>query len=129
MSARTLFSLAALALLLSGCAAQNLPARAPDVFSVLYNERAAQPFQADWLILDEYRKQQNVALDVKTGDDADYGKALIQALEAEEIADIILKAWPDQIETYAASDAAALQRLRADHAKFHGLHQAAWSAR
>ena len=103
MSARTLFILAALALLLSGCAAQNLPARAPDVFSVLYNERAAQPFQADWLILDEYRKQQNVALDVKTGDDADYGKALIQALESEEIPDIILKVWPDQIETYAAS--------------------------
>ena len=103
MSARTLFILAALTLLLSGCAAQNLPARAPDVFSVLYNERAAQPFQADWLILDEYRKQQNVALDVKTGDDADYGKALIQALESEEIPDIILKVWPDQIETYAAS--------------------------
>ena len=79
MSAKTLFILAALALLLSGCAAQNLPAREPAAFSMLYNERAAQPFQADWLILDEYRKQQNIALDVQTGDDADYGKALIQA--------------------------------------------------
>jgi putative aldouronate transport system substrate-binding protein len=103
MSTRMFCILALFATLLTGCTAPRLPAAQPVEFSVLYNERAAQPFQPDWLILDEYRKQQNVVLDVQTGDDADFARAIIQALESEDIPDIILKVWPEQAETYAAS--------------------------
>ena len=103
MSAKPILTFGLLAFLLVGCSAPKLPAPAPVTFSVLYNERQAQPFQADWLILDEYRQRQNVALAVQTGDDADYDNALIQALAAEDTPDIILKVWPDQIESYAAS--------------------------
>lgn len=72
MSTRMFCILALFATLLTGCTAPQLPAAQPVEFSVLYNERAAQPFQPGWLILDEYRKQQNVVLDVETGDDADF---------------------------------------------------------
>ncbi len=103
MSTRMFCILALFTTLLTGCTASRLPTPQPAEFSVLYNEREAQPFQPDWLILDEYRKQQNVVLNVATGDDNDYGRAIVQALESEEIPDIILKVWPDQVETYAAN--------------------------
>ena len=103
MSAKIWFALGFFALFLTGCTLVEAPTAQPVVLSVLYNQRVAQPFQADWLILDEYAKRQNVVLDVRTGDDADYEKALIQALESEDIPDIILKVWPETVKGYAAS--------------------------
>jgi putative aldouronate transport system substrate-binding protein len=87
--------------LLIGCTQQFSSKKAPMVFSVLYNDRKAMPFQKEWRILKEYEKRQNVAFDVRLGDDADYEKAVIQALESGDAPDIILKVWPKTIESYA----------------------------
>ena len=75
----------------------------PLVFSVLYNEDAATPFQEDWLILDEYAKRQDVVLDVRLASNEDYEHAIIRAIESGNIPDIVLKVWPDTIESYATT--------------------------
>ena len=85
-----------------GCSPTEEPAE-PIVLSILYNEREDSPFQEDWLILEEYEKRQNVALDVRLGDDADYGKVIAQTFESGNIPDIVLKVWPDAIENYASA--------------------------
>jgi putative aldouronate transport system substrate-binding protein len=90
-----------LALLLAGCAPQVSPQAAPVVFSVLYNDRKTSPFKSDWRILEEYKNRRNVVLDVRLGDDSDYEKAIIQALESGDIPDIVLKVWPKTAESYA----------------------------
>jgi putative aldouronate transport system substrate-binding protein len=88
---------------LSGCIALPATSPAPAVFSVLYNEKKQTPYQEDWLILQEYKNRQNVTLDVSIGDDANYGKALTQVLESGNIPDIVLKVYPDTIDTYAST--------------------------
>ena len=94
-------SLLFLTISLMGCTPQ-VPSPADSiVFSVLYNDREATPFQQNWRILEEYENRQNIVLDVRLGDDADYEKAVIQALESGDIPDIILKVWPNTIESYA----------------------------
>ncbi len=85
-----------------GCSPTEKPAE-PIVLTVLYNEREARPFQEEWLILEEYRKRQNVVLNVQVGDDADYGRIINQTFESGNIPDIVLKVWPDSIENYAAA--------------------------
>lgn len=107
MSTKLGVVLSVLCLVLVGCNPLTMPSLtpAPLSFSVQYNEREVQPFQADWLILSEYQSRQNVTLDVRTRDDADYEIAIIQALEAEEQPDVILKVWPDQVESYASNGA------------------------
>ena len=95
------YSIVALLILLTGCASPATPTSEPLVFSVLYNNKESTPFKDDWIILDEYTKRQNVVLDVRLGDDADYEKTIVQALESGDIPDIILKVWPKQAETYA----------------------------
>ena len=89
--------------LLVGCVAQPATKPAPVTFSVLYNERKTSPLKEDWLILQEYKKRQNVTLNVRSGDDANYGKDLTQVLESGNIPDIVLKAYPDAIESYAST--------------------------
>lgn len=128
MSPRIFCIFALFATLLTGCTPTSPPTPQPAAFSILYNERATQPFRPDWFILDEYRKQQNVTFDVQTGDDAEYGRAIMQALESEAIPDIILKVWPDQVETYATSglllpfsDYAAQMPHFMAYIKAHGL--------
>ena len=85
-----------------GCGPSKEPAE-PIVLSVLYNERESVPFQEDWLILEEYKERQNVVLDVRGRDDADFDKAIIQTLESGDIPDIVLKVYPNTIESYAAT--------------------------
>jgi putative aldouronate transport system substrate-binding protein len=92
-----------LVVLLVGCAPQVTPTPEPVSFSVLYNNRSSTPFSPDWRILQEYKSRQNVTLDVRLGDDADYAKAIVQALESTDIPDIILKVYPKSIEEYANS--------------------------
>jgi putative aldouronate transport system substrate-binding protein len=101
MFKKALINIMILSMLLQGCSSPLFPKKAPRVFSVLYNDRKATPFQANWRILEEYKKRKNVVLDVRLGDDADYEKAIAQALESGDIPDIILKAWPKTIESYA----------------------------
>lgn len=101
MSRKALISFALIAIFLVGCVPQASPKAEPFVFSVLYNDRKSSPFREDWRILEEYQKLQNVTLDVRLGDDADYEKAVIQALESGDIPDIILKVWPNTIESFA----------------------------
>ncbi len=91
-----------LLLILVGCSTPELPEAEPVVFSVLYNERESTPFQEDWLILEEYEKRQNVLLDFRLGDDADFDREIVLTLESGNIPDIILKVWPNTIESYAA---------------------------
>lgn len=88
-------------LLLTGCITSDKSKKEPVVFSVLYNDREENPFQEDWLVLEEYEKRQNVVLDVRLGDDKEFGKVISQFLETENIPDIILKCWPETIENYA----------------------------
>jgi len=92
-----------LVLLLAGCTSSEISKKEPVVFSMLYNEREENPFQEDWLVLKEYKKRQNVVLDVRLGDDKEYDKVLAQILQTENIPDIILKCWPETIEKYANS--------------------------
>jgi putative aldouronate transport system substrate-binding protein len=104
MSKKGLINIVLLLVLITGCAPQITPSPEPQVFSVLYNDKESTPFQESWAILDEYKQRQNVILDVRLGDDADYEKVIIQALESGETPDIILKVWPNQIEGYANAD-------------------------
>jgi hypothetical protein len=78
----TVHILLAMVLLLSiaGCGAPTEPAQ-PTRFSVLYNQKEAQPFQEDWLILQEYKKRKNVIMDVLPGDDADYDTVIRHTFE------------------------------------------------
>jgi len=92
-----------LSTLLIGCSTLELLKAEPVVFSVLYNQREANPFQEDWLVLEEYEKRQNVFLDVHVGDDADFDNEITRTIESGNIPDIILKVWPNTIESYAAN--------------------------
>ena len=104
MFKKNLINVVVLCVLLLGCTSPAAaPLAAPNVFSVLYNDRKDTPFQTDWRILEEYKKRQNVVLDVRLGDDADYERAVTQALESRDSPDIILKVWPGAIEKYAAA--------------------------
>ena len=87
----------------AGCSAPEAVKKEPAVFSVLFNNTAANPFKSDWLILSEYKKLQNVQLDVKLGDNENYGKVLTQTFESGDIPDIVLKCWPNEIESYATN--------------------------
>lgn len=113
---------------LVGCAPQVAPNTDPLVFSVLYNDNKSAPFKEDWQILQTYKERRNVVLDVKLGDNADYEKAIIGTLESGDIPDIILKVWPDTIESYANagvllpfSDYEALMPNFTAYIKTHGL--------
>ncbi|MBK7181051.1 MAG: extracellular solute-binding protein [Chloroflexi bacterium] len=101
MFKKGLISIVFIAIFLGGCISPTTPTSEPITFSVLYNDRVATPFRTDWRILEEYKTRQNVLLDVRLGDDADYEKAVIHALESGDIPDIILKVWPNPIESYA----------------------------
>ena len=101
MFKKVLITLIFISVFVVGCTPKVSTPAEPIVFSVLYNDREATPFQKDWRILEEYQKRQNVVLDIRLGDDSDYEKAIIQALESGDIPDIILKVWPNTIESYA----------------------------
>ncbi|MFH2039467.1 MAG: hypothetical protein ABIJ65_08545, partial [Chloroflexota bacterium] len=103
MFRKVLITFVVIFVLLMGCSPQATPRPEPVVFSVLYNERDSTPYKADWLILQEYKKLLNVTLDVRIGDDADYGTAISQAFDSGNIPDIVLKVWPDTVEGYAAN--------------------------
>jgi len=90
-----------LAILLGGCNTSGSPANEPIVFSVLYNDIEEYPFDEDWLILEEYKKQKNIILDVRLGDDSTFDNVLAQTLGSKDLPDIILKCWPENIESYA----------------------------
>ena len=75
----------------------------PTTFKVLYNQREDTPVDEDWLILSEYARRRNVVLDIQTGDDSDYLSDVIRTLEIGNPPDVILKVWPSEIESYAAS--------------------------
>ena len=102
MFKKLLIILGILSTLLIGCSTPELLKTEPVIFSILFNERESNPYQEDWLILEEYLKRQNVVLDVRTGDDADFDNEIIRTLESGNIPDIILKAYPKTIESYAA---------------------------
>lgn len=101
MFQKKLVTVMLLILFLLGCTSRIPQKTGPVAFSVLYNDRKATPFQENWRIFEEYKTRQNVVLNVRLGDDSDYEKAVVQALESEDIPDIILKVWPQSIESYA----------------------------
>jgi putative aldouronate transport system substrate-binding protein len=105
MYKKLLISLIIPSIFLIGCTPSVSPRTTPLVFSVLYNDQAATPFQSDWSILEEYKNRQNVTFDFTLGDNSDYEKAIILALESGEPPDIILKVWPKMAESYANSGA------------------------
>lgn len=89
-------------LLLSGCREPSEEVQEQYSFSVLYNDREEEPFSDEWLILQEYQRRKGVTLEVQLGDDGDYERYIIDALEAEDPPDVILKVWPEQIEPFIA---------------------------
>ncbi len=97
----TICFIGTLAISLSGCNALNPSAGKPVVFSVLYNDIEEYPFQKDWLILEEYKNRKNIEFDVRPGDNSTYGEDISRTLGSEDIPDIILKCWPEEIESYA----------------------------
>ncbi len=103
MFKKELITFVVIFVLLMGCVPQATPLPEPAVFSVLFNQREASPYQADWLILQKYKEIKNVTLDVRIGDDADYGTALSQTFDSGNIPDIVLKVWPDTVDNYAAT--------------------------
>lgn len=70
-------------------------------FSVLYNESQDNPYMEDWAILEEYKDKKNVVLDIRLGDNDDYETAIKLNLEAEFPPDVILKVWPETMESFA----------------------------
>ena len=95
-----LFLLLAIVGFITGCGNQHMEENEPITFSILYNDVEDSPFQTDWLILDEYLKAKNVVLDVQLGDDTDFENAIKLGLLSENKPDVILKCWPDTIESY-----------------------------
>ncbi|NQT58434.1 MAG: extracellular solute-binding protein [Bacteroidetes bacterium] len=91
------------AALFIGCSSQESPEKQSLTFSVLYNDDQTAPFQKDWLILEEYEKQKGVKLAVQLGDNNDYERSIIQAIESGDGPDIILKVWPDTITQFAST--------------------------
>ncbi|NCB41559.1 MAG: extracellular solute-binding protein [Clostridia bacterium] len=89
-----------LILILSACASNDLNAENTITFSVLYNNKENSPFKEDWLILDEYFRAKNVILDVKLGYDSDFENAIELSLLSDEKPDVILKCWPDTVQSY-----------------------------
>lgn len=74
---------------------------APTQISVLYNERASAPYREDWLVVQEYLSRRGVALAVTTGDDADYETAVHRVFASAVVPDIVLKVWPETVQSYA----------------------------
>ncbi len=70
-------------------------------FSVLYNDVANTPYSSDWSILEEYSRTKNVNMNMILGNDADFEEAIDLNLNSDSPPDVILKAWPQQIEKYA----------------------------
>jgi putative aldouronate transport system substrate-binding protein len=103
MFKKVLITVGLLLILLNACSTATITQAEPTVLSVLYNERKDTPYKPDWLIFTEYKKRQNVVFDVRLGDDAAYDKALSQTLDSGNIPDIILKVWPNTIQSYASS--------------------------
>lgn len=89
--------------LFSGYSSPESEKQQPVTFSVLYNDVSSSPFQEDWLILEEYEKRKGVTLNVQLGDNDNYERSIIQALESGSVPDIILKVWPHTINQYAAN--------------------------
>lgn len=89
-------------MILSGCTEASVGPEETSRFTILYNDRAGSPFSEDWLILQEYQRRKGVTLEVQLGDDGDYERYIIDALEADTPPDVILKVWPDQIEQFIA---------------------------
>ena len=87
---------------ITNCAVAEITAN-PVEFSVLYNQTEGTPVLDDWLILGEYTRRQNVILNISIGDNADYLAAVTRTLDSGTAPDIILKVWPSEIESYAAS--------------------------
>ena len=84
---------------LTGCSSAEV--RNPFSFSVLYNETIDNPYEKDWLILEEYSNERNVTLDIVKGNNEDFENEIEFYLKAESPPDVILKCWPDTIESYA----------------------------
>jgi putative aldouronate transport system substrate-binding protein len=101
MLKKALITFGILSALLISCSTPELLKEEPVVFSVLFNQTEANLFQEDWLILEEYKNRQNVSLDIRAGDNADFNNEIIRTLESGNIPDIILKVWPNTIESYA----------------------------
>ncbi len=75
----------------------------PISFSVLLNEKEGIGFKPDWLILKEIERRKNVHFSVRAVPDSAYGKALPEVLGSGNIPDIVLKVWPEQVVSFAAS--------------------------
>jgi len=103
MFKKLLINLGILSILLISCTTKEMPPSEPVVFSILFNQTEANPFQENWLILEEYKTRQNVSLDVRLGNNADFDNEIIRTLESGNIPDIILKVWPNTIDSYAAN--------------------------
>lgn len=87
--------------ILTGCTSQVNNAANVITISVLYNDIEKSPFQNDWRILKAYKEIQNVVLDVSLGDNIDYENAIDLYIKSDNPPDIILKCWPEAIESYA----------------------------
>lgn len=99
---KKLMVLLCLSLFLFSCQTPSDEQREPVTFSVLYNQAQDSPVKEDWLILEEYQKNQNVTLDIQTADDGDYENETIKIFDSGQIPDIVLKIYPGTIDTYAA---------------------------
>lgn len=86
---------------LTGCKSRGVDDSNAFTFSVLYNESSDNPYNEDWAILDEYRNEKNVTLDIILGDNDDFENAIKLNLNLTSPPDVILKVWPDTIESYA----------------------------
>ncbi len=99
MHKRIVIILVLILITLTGCSSKAVDDAF--TFSVLYNETQDNPYEEDWVILEEYKDENNVTMDIRLGDNADYEKAIELNLKSDFPPDVILKCWPDTIESYA----------------------------
>ncbi len=102
MLAFTIFVLSTLPAHLHAASPETTPSEY-QTFTILYNNDSEEPYQNDWLILEEYRKRRGIVFDPRFGDDDNYNLTLTETLNSNNIPDIVLKVYPNEIAPYAGS--------------------------
>lgn len=75
----------------------------PLTITIMQDDASTQPFDKNWLIIQEIEKRRNVKLDVMAVPTSDYKNKRNILLSAGDMPDIITKTWPNDITAYVGS--------------------------
>ncbi len=75
----------------------------PLMISIMHDDPSTQPFNPQWLIIQEIERRRNVELDVMAVPTSDYKNKRNILLSAGDMPDIITKTWPNDIRSFVSS--------------------------